>query len=213
MTDLPPDTASKAANRTRVGLLGIQFIALVYAVVALAGGVIAVVESLGSESLEMTLPATAGLPATVLGNPDALGEARVLGGQFTQASASIADLGLAPRALHAAGSGILALTAVTVALALAYFCWKLHKRQPFMAATTRAITIAAAALLAGGFAGQALLGFSAWTAIDQLGLHQDLFPLSMQIDLIPAAAGVALAIVATAFRLGERLQRDTERLI
>lgn len=213
MTDLPREAASKAANLTGKGLLAIQFSALMYAAVALAGGGIAVVESFGGESLEMTLPTTAGLPASVLGNPDAVGQARVLGGQFAHASASIADLGMAPRALHAAGSGILALTAVTVALALAYLCWKLHKRQPFLAATTRAITIAAAALLAGGFMGQALLGFSAWTAIDQLGLDRDLFALSMRIDLIPVAAGIALAIVATAFRLGERMQSDTEGLV
>ena len=210
---MPRETTSKTANLAGAGLLTIQFIALVYAVVALAGGVIAVVESLSSATLELTLPATASLPASVLGNPDAVGQARVVGGQFTQGSASIADLGLAPRALHAAGSGILALTAVTVALALAYFCWKLHKRQPFMAATTRAVTIAAAALLAGGFTGQALLGFSTWTAIDQLGLDQDLLPLSIQINLLPVAAGIALAIVATAFQLGERMQRDTEGLV
>ena len=213
MTDAPRQATSKAARLTGTGLLTIQFIALVYAAVSLAGGAVAVVESLGGESIEMTLPATASLPASVLGNPDATGQPRVLSGQFTQASASIADLGLAPRALHAAGSGILALTAVTVAVALAYLCWKLYKRQPFIAATTRTIQVAATALLVGGFAGPALLGFSAWTAIDQLGLDQDLVPLSLQINLIPVAAGVALAIVATAFQLGERLQRDTEGLV
>ena len=207
------EATSRAAGLTGTGLLTIQFIALVYAAVAVAGGVVAVAESLGGESLEMTLPASASLPTAVLGDPEATGQPRVLSGQFTHASASIADLGLAPRVLHAAGSGILSLTAVTVALALAYLCWTLYKRRPFLAATTRAIEVAAAALLVGGFAGPALLGFSAWTAIDQLGLDQDLLPLSLQIDLMPVVAGVALAIVAMAFQLGERMQRDTEGLV
>ena len=55
MRDAPREATSKAANLTGTSLLTIQFIALVYAAVTLAGGAIAVVESLSSETLEMTL--------------------------------------------------------------------------------------------------------------------------------------------------------------
>ena len=58
-----------------------------------------------------------------------------------------------------------------------------------------------------------MLGFSTWLALDELRLDPLQFPLEMHFDLLPIMAGFALLLVASAFQLGERMQRDTKGLV
>lgn len=204
-------TIPKTAERT--GLLVIQFLAIVFAAVMLGAGAIAVATALGSESVELALPASATLPAGTIGDPDAVGVPRILDGAFSTATVSIADLGAAPRTLVALGAGFAVLTQVAIALAIAYLCWRLYKGNPFVASVTRAVWLAAASLAIGSLLSQALLGFASWTAIDDLRLDAAAFPLELSIDLVPILAGLALLLIASAFEFGERLQRDTEGLV
>lgn len=204
-------TITRTAERT--GLLVIQFLAIVFAAVTLGAGAIAVATALGSGSVELALPASAALPAGTIGDPDAAGIPRILNGTFTTATVGIADLGAAPRVLVALGAGFAALTQVAIALAIAYLCWRLYKGNPFVASVTRAVWLAAASLAIGSLLSQALLGFASWTAIDDLRLDAAAFPLELSIDLVPILAGLALLLIASAFELGERLQRDTEGLV
>lgn len=203
-------TITGTAERT--GLLVIQFLAIVFAAVTLGAGAIAVATALGSESVELALPASATLPAGTIGDPDAAGT-RILDGTFTTAVASIAGLGTAPRVAAAVGAGLSALTYVAIALAVAYLCWRLYKGNPFVASVTRAVWLAAASLAIGSLLSQALLGFSSWLAIDALRLDAAQFPLEVNLDLTPILAGLALLLIASAFQLGERLQSDTEGLV
>lgn len=197
----------------RIGLLVIQFMAIVFAAVTLGFGAIAVATALGSGIVELTLPASAALPSGTIVDPDAVGTSRILDGTFTTATVSIADLGTAPRVVTALGAGFSALTYVAIALAVAHLCWRLYKGNPFVASVTRTVGIAATSLAIGSLLSQFLLGFASWVAIDELHLDAAQFPLEMHIDLIPILAGLALLLIASAFGLGERMQRDTEGLV
>lgn len=197
----------------RVVLLTIQFVALVSAAVALAAGAIAVANAVGSESVEMLLPSAASLPQNLVGDPDAVGIPRILGGAFVFAEASIADPGAGVRTLLALGSGFGTLVYVALALTVAYLCWRLYKGNPFGASVTRAVWVAAAALTVGSLLSQGLLGFASWSALNELRLDPALFPLEMYFDFVPIIAGLALLLVASAFQLGERMKRDTEGLV
>lgn len=201
----------KTAERS--GLLTIQFLAIVFAAVTLGAGAIAVANALGGESVELALPASAALPSNAIGDPDAAGVPRILNGTFTTAMVSIADLGPVTRGVTALGAGLSALTYVAIALAVAHLCWRLHKGNPFVTSATRSVWLAAAALSIGSLLSQFLLGFATWLAIDELRLDAAQFPLEMHLDLIPILAGLALLLIASAFQLGERMQRDTEGLV
>lgn len=197
----------------RVGLLTIQLIALVLAAVALAAGAITAATALTSESFDMILPAAASLPDGVIGDPEATGAPRILNGEFTAATASVAGLSTGVRILFAAGAGVGALVFVALALSVAYLCGRLYKGNPFGTSVTRTFWFAAGALAIGGLLSQGMLGFSTRLALDELRLDPVQFPLEMHFDLLPIVAGLALLLVASAFQLGERMQHDTKGLV
>ncbi len=197
----------------RVGLLTIQFIALILAAVALGAGAITAVTALTSEGFDMVLPAAASLPGGVIGDPEATGTPRILNGEFTAATTTMAGLSTGVRILFAAGAGVGSLAFVALALSVAYLCWRLYKGKPFGPSVTRTFWFAAGALTIGSLLSQGMLGFSTWLALDELHLDPVQFPLEMHFDLLPVIAGFALLLVASAFQFGERMQRDTRGLI
>lgn len=204
---------STMSKSDRTGLLTIQFVSLLFGAIALAAGAISVATAAASESVEMRLPSAVSLPASAVGDPEATGVPRILDGTLTTAVADVADPGPAVRTLLALGSGFGALVAVALALAVAHLCWRLYKGNPFVASVTRTMWIAAAALTIGSLLSQSLLGFASWQALTELNLDAAQFPLEMFFDLVPVFAGLALLLVASAFQLGERMQRDTEGLV
>ena len=197
----------------RAGLLTIQFIALVLAAVALAAGAITAAAALTSEGFDMVLPAAASLPSGVIGDPEATGVPRILNGEFTAATTSVAGLSTGVRILFAAGAGMGSLVFVALALSVAYLCWRPYNGNPFGTSVTRTSWFAAGTLTIGSLLSQGMLGFSTWLALDELQLDPVQFPLEMHFDLLPIVAGFALLLVAGAFQFGERMQRDTEGLI
>lgn len=197
----------------RVGLLTIQFLALILAAVALGAGAITAAAALTSEGFDMVLPAAASLPSGVIGDPETSGVPRILNGEFTAATASVAGLSTGVRILFAAGAGMGSLVFVALALSVAYLCWRLYKGNPFGTSVTHTFWFAAGALTIGSLLSQGMLGFSTWLALDELRLDPVQFPLEMHFDLLPIFVGFALLLVAGAFQFGERMQRDTEGLI
>jgi len=134
------------------------------------------------------------------------------------------------RTLLAAGVLVQGLTQLAVTAAVHLLATRLLSGEPFQPAMSRAISLTAAALIAGGLLWQVLFGVGEFMAARQvleaggwswpadLGLEDPsvLLPqprLGLTIEFWPIFTGMALAAVAAAFRHGERLQRETAGLV
>lgn len=111
-----------------------------------------------------------------------------------------------------------ALTVIAVAGMVALLCTTLLRRRPFTRTATWFIGITGLILMVGGIIGQLLSALSRWVLIDGLKPLAALngFPVpdpSWTIDFTPIAAGVVLAVIASAFEIGRRMQRDNDGLV
>lgn len=113
----------------------------------------------------------------------------------------------------------LAISAAVIGLAFA-----LLRSRPFARAVTNAIAVAAIAVMVGGIGAQALGAFARASVVDYLGVvemngssnerpAEGLTSFALNLDLAPIGWAFGLALVAAAFQLGTRMQRDTEGLV
>ncbi|MBB5633332.1 hypothetical protein BKA04_001555 [Cryobacterium mesophilum] len=223
-------------HRPAVLVVG-QFLALLYAGVALVGTVVNTITTLVSDSVQVSLPMLY-LPATFPWiTLDPAPAASVVGGGTATTDVLVAGLGMDARLLLAAGTLIQGITIVVIAGVVALLCHRLLAGSPFRPLLTRWIMRTAALIAVGGLVWQVCYGVG-----NSIASHQLLAPtgwrgdtpseaisdyvftvlpgsglpaptLAVQIDFWPLFLGLALAAVAIAFRYSERLQRDTEGLV
>jgi hypothetical protein len=94
----------------------------------------------------------------------------------------------------------------------------LIRARPFRASMPSAIGAVACLVIAGGLFGQVAGAWGRAMLVEHLAATDeavtDVFWLFLvQLDLAPVGWGFALALVAMAFQLGSRLQRETEGLV
>ncbi|MGW8483112.1 hypothetical protein ACWGJP_08215 [Microbacterium sp. NPDC055903] len=94
----------------------------------------------------------------------------------------------------------------------------LMRARPFRRAMPAALATVACLVIVGGVSGQLLGAIARGAIVEHLETAgagvADLFPaFSLDLDLSPVGWGFALALVAGAFSIGQRLQRDTEGLV
>ncbi|WP_345544684.1 hypothetical protein [Microbacterium jejuense] len=94
----------------------------------------------------------------------------------------------------------------------------LIRGRPFRASMPAAIGIVACLVIAGGLFGQLAGAWGRAMLVEHLSATDDavtdvFWIFLVQLDLAPIGWGFALALVATAFQLGTRLQRETEGLV
>jgi hypothetical protein len=107
------------------------------------------------------------------------------------------------------------LTWVVVGFATLNLLRGIRRARPFERRVVRQIAIAGIALLVLGTASQ-LVGWWATNAvIDEFGENNNAWVYLRDLDFQPliVAVGLTLLLVALAFRVGTRLQRDTEGLV
>lgn len=206
--------------------------ALVYGAVALVATAVAVIGQLTSDVVEVALPTQAFWPwvpeDVEIVRPG--GAATIVGGGFSEALVSLEGLSMNARVLLALGSLTQGLTQLAVTAAVYLLARRLLEGEPFQPVLSRAVMVAAVALVVGGIlwqvcfsigeslAAREALTIEGWSYPDSLGLEDPALLLpqptfGLTIEFWPIFIGLALAAVAAAFRRGERLQRDTRGLV
>lgn len=111
------------------------------------------------------------------------------------------------------GSAILgSLLTVGICLVLAWLCLRVFRGTPFVRSATWGIGAVSILVLLAGFGRPLLDGIAAGEAAAILGAAE-LPAFLLEFDPAPIAWGVALAVVAGAFEIGQRMQRDTRGLV
>ncbi|WP_349898840.1 hypothetical protein [Parafrigoribacterium soli] len=118
----------------------------------------------------------------------------------------------------AASEATTALAVIAVTVAVLLLCIRLFRGIPFSQSITRWVGGAGAALIVGSALAQLFSWFSRQEMIATIAVdvHNNGWrrPSSaIAVDIVPLACGAVLLIVAMAFRVGTRLQRDTEGLV
>ncbi len=107
---------------------------------------------------------------------------------------------------------VTSLLTIGICLVVAWLCLRVFLGKPFVRSATWGIGAAAILVLLGGLGGPLLTGIAYAETASALDLPE-LEPFVVTIDLAPLGWTFALAVVAAAFEIGQRLQRDTEALV
>ncbi|KAF2415146.1 hypothetical protein B1729_01290 [Microbacterium sp. B35-04] len=111
-----------------------------------------------------------------------------------------------------------ALATIGVCIVAWWLGVSLMRARPFRRAMSTAIGVVAVLVVVGGVLSQVLGAFGRALLVDDLAATSpevvDVFgTFIMELDLAPVGWGFALALVAGAFEIGTRLQRETEGLV
>lgn len=131
---------------------------------------------------------------------------------FDTVSLTVTDLSAGGRAALVAAEALSSLLAIGICVALAWLCLRVFLGKPFVKSATWGIGIVAILVLVASMIRPLLTAIGEAEAARVLGAEQ-LPLLLMVVDPGPIAWGLALAVVAAAFEIGQRLQRDTEGLV
>jgi hypothetical protein len=210
-----------------------RVVALIYLAVAGGGAVMAVLQTLMSPSVTVSMPVRQfwpSLPPTV--ELDGV-YAQVVGGGFSNADVEVEGLSGVARIWLAAGELVLGLMTVLVAVVVVMLCTSVIRQDPFRAALNRGINLAAfgiivggilwqiCVIVGGGMASAQVLGATGWgfdpsevnwdDIRDVIGLPQT--ALGWDVDFWPLGIGLSLLAVSAVFRYGQRLQKESDSLI
>lgn len=111
------------------------------------------------------------------------------------------------------GAAILtSLLTIGICAVVAWLCLRVFVGRPFVRSATWGIAVVAILVLLAGLGAPTLSGIANAEAAVALGLDE-LAPFLVTLDLAPLGWCFALAVVAGAFEIGQRLQRDSEGLV
>jgi len=113
------------------------------------------------------------------------------------------------------------VAAVAIGVAVAWLSLTLLRERPFTSALPHAIGVAAIAVMVAGVGSQVAGAFGRALVVDYLGnasVTTDdgagaLAYFTLGLDLAPIGWAFGLALVAAAFQIGTRMQRETELLV
>ncbi len=203
--------AKRAATLTEKTVLG---------VIAGAAGAIAVVDIVASgirSGYLLTSPSIVvpSMPLAAVDAPAALSASpAVTAAEYDTVTITAEGLSFSPRLLLSMADNLAVLGPVALCVVVAWLCVRLFVGRPFGTAATWGIGAAAIAVMAGGLFSQAVRANAFSEIVYELGLESAGVPLfEMTVDLAPLGWGFALVVVAGAFEIGQRLQRDTEGLV
>ena len=118
------------------------------------------------------------------------------------------------RALLVAAVVLGAIVTIGVCAAVAWLCLRVFLGRPFVTSATWGIGIVAILIIIGQLGSAVLTSMANAEIAIFLGKAGDQLPVFLAVvNLAPLGWGLALAVVAAAFEIGQRLQRETEGLV
>ncbi|MBW9111827.1 hypothetical protein JNB63_18615 [Microbacterium trichothecenolyticum] len=181
------------------------------AVAALVAGVRAAFEVFGTDPT-VAMPVTGGDVEALDGVTD------ITAAVYTSADVTFASLPTAVSWLLLLEVALPALATIGVCAVAWWLGVSLIRGRPFRASMPAAIGVVACLVIAGGLFGQFAGAWGRAMLVEHLAATDeavtDVFWIFLlPLDLTPIGWGFALALVAGAFQIGSRLQRDTEGLV
>lgn len=111
------------------------------------------------------------------------------------------------------------LAAVGVCIALVWLCARVARQRPFGRSLTVTLVATSILVMVGGALPQVLATMGRARVVEHLDVYAmavetgTRLTFSSEVDLAPIGVGLALCVVAAAFAVAERMQRDTEGLV
>jgi hypothetical protein len=168
------------------------------------------IASLFDDALPVALSTAATVP------PDAAtGPATIVSGEFDRAEVMVSGIDLGPRLALAGSIAATSLMTVVVAAAIVALCRAILAGRPFVRSVTWLLATASITLIAGSLIGAALHTIATFSIVAALNPDpaDAVFPFASEYDLAPLLIGLVLGAVATAFHLGQKMQRDADGLV
>lgn len=138
----------------------------------------------------------------------------VTAASFETATLTIEGLPTSARAALIGAAILTSLVAIGICAVVTWLCVRVFVGRPFVRSATWGIGVVSILVIAGGLGGSLLNGIANAEAVAHAGLESAGMPmLLVTTDLAPLGWGLALAVVAGAFELGQRMQRDQEGLV
>lgn len=205
-------TATSPSGLDRADVFALWFFTVVTGVVgiiALCSAVPQIVSLFGDE-IAVSVSASAAIPADA-----ATGSASIVSGQFDSAALVVTGIDLWPRIALAASAAVTALSSFAVAATIVALCRAILVGRPFVRSMTWLLSTASIVLIGGSVIGLGLNTFAMFSIAEALNPDpvEAVFPLASEYDFAPLLIGLVLGAVATAFHLGQKMQRDTEGLV
>lgn len=139
---------------------------------------------------------------------------------------SISGLPVETRWLMYAETALPALAVVVISVAVFWLSILLLRGRPFVRSLTRLVGVTALVVMVAGIGAQVFASAARASVVEFLDAqvitagsnmtdssYEGLSYWTLNLDLAPVGWALSLALVAAAFELGQRLQRDTEGLV
>lgn len=160
------------------------------------------------------------VPMPILGGdaPSLEGMPGIESADYTAADIVFTALPDGVRWLLFAGGVLPALATIGVCAVAWWLALSLMRARPFRPAISAAIGLVACLVIVGGVGGQLVGAIGRAVLVEQLAAadaeaKEVFWTFLLDLDLAPVGWGFALALIAGAFTLGARLQRDSEGLV
>ncbi|WP_137845775.1 hypothetical protein [Microbacterium sp. 2FI] len=171
-------------------------------------------------SIVTDMPYTSGeLAPPVLDGSDV-----VIASGFSSAWIEVAGLPMSSRWLFYIELALPSLATFAISAAVWWLALALLRERPFTRALPNLLGIAAISIMVGGMGSQLAGAFARTSVVEYLGVqqltgHDGVNPpggfayLALNLDASPIGWALSLALVAAAFQIGVRLQRETDLLV
>lgn len=142
---------------------------------------------------------------------DVGGSAAVVSAEYDTVTLVIEGLSDAARGALIAAIVLGSLLTIGICMVLVWLCLRVFVGKPFVRSATWGVAGVAILVLLAGLVAPFLRGIASTEAVAQVGADGAL--LIAELNLAPLGWASALIVIAGAFEIGQRLQRDTEALV
>jgi hypothetical protein len=203
-----PSVAKRAATLLEKSILG--FIAGVAAAIGIldAGFLVGRITAL-------VTPGPKTLDNVPLAEPvvtDGIDSSSIVSADYRSVTLVVTELPDAAVAALIAAAVLTSLLTIGTCVAVGWLCVRVFIGRPFVRSATLGISVVAILVLLAGLGTPMLRGIANTEAVEHAGF-EGLALLLYEVDFAPLGAAFALIVVAAAFEIGQRLQRETQGLV